>query len=176
MKVLFFSAVLLFVSFIVLLIFWRISINNRAPWRIIVVFGTVPLIWICIVLYFSNQFAQSSLIRISLWETLQILLFFGSASITFFIFYTSIIDPSPTLAIIRRLMKSEEGGLDREAFSDFFRDEILVLKRLDSMVQTGMVIKDEIGYSIAPKGRNFIKLFVQLPHCVFPINQTNKAE
>jgi len=175
MKVLIVGLILLLFGFIITILLWRIPKIYHRPWIILIIFGCVFLFWLIIDFVFTKWFIHLSRLKFSMWESMQLSLFYGSASITFFIFYTSIIDPSPSLTIIRMLLKSDTNGLEKEAFLDFFRNDILVLPRLDSLVQTKMAIKDGNFYTITPGGREFVKWLVRIPHKIFPIGQGEKT-
>ena len=175
MKVLISGIILLLIGLFVQIITWRLLSKTHRPRGIAIIFGAVFLIWMVAVSNLPELVTQTEILKFSVWEILQLFLFYGSVSLTYFIFYTAIIDPSPTLTIVRMLLSSGENGLEVKEFAKFFRDDLLILPRLDSLVQTGMAFKQDDCYVIAPRGKNFIRWFVWLPDRIFPLARNAKV-
>src|SRR5262249_15438455 len=86
---------LLFISFCVQLVLWRIFVPGRQIRALLVIFFLVPLIVFGVV-----QIAGIVLVTLSAAEIVRLAVFYVSCGLMYIVLYSAIEEQSPTLAII----------------------------------------------------------------------------
>ena len=174
MKIFISTLIIFLFSFASQVLFWRIfKLRNKSN-LIVYIFGAGLIVGISGLFLFQNVLGTLGFTKISILETIHLTIFYGALTFTYYMFYMGIIDTSPTLAIVRSLMKAGEEGFTLSDFDVFFCDQQLILPRLDYLVQSEMVTKKENLYTIAPNGAKFLKWFVRFPKIIFPDNHSGK--
>ena len=172
MKIFFGGLIISLASFAFQILFWRIYLLRNKSHVVLHIFGIGLMAGLSILILFPKFLVSLGFSRLSVLEIFHLTLFYGAVTFAYYMFYLGIIDTSPTLAIIRMLLDAGEKGLALSEFTTFFSDQLLILPRLDYLVQTEMVTKKENRYVIAPNGTKFLFWFVRFPQMIFPVNNT----
>ena len=83
-----------------------------------------------------------------------------SLALAYVISHSALEAESPTLAIIRMIVRAGASGLPRQRLHDGMDDQVLVIPRLDDLVRDGMVELRGDTYRLLPKGRRFVTVFL----------------
>lgn len=175
MKIFVFGLLFSVAGFAFQVLFWRIFLLRNKPHVILYIFGGGLITGVSILILFPSLLVSLGFSQLSILEIFHLTLFYGAVTFAYYMFYMGLIDTSPTLAIVRLLLAAGKRGLVLSEFNTFFSDQLLILPRLDYLVQTEMVTIKETRYLIAPNGTKFLFWFVRFPQMIFPVNHTRKA-
>ena len=94
------------------------------------------------------------------WEHAQVCLFHVTMSLAYVEFYTSIEEDSPTLSLLLFVERAGENGRAEEEMFSLIDDDFVIGNRLDSMVNSGVAVRDDDGVlHLTPAGRAWARFF-----------------
>jgi len=145
---------LLFVSFILHVLWWRINMPHRSTIALLICFFGVLILAILYLCLFPSTF-DYSLIDIS-----KMILLYTSCTFVYIIVYSAVEDQSPTLAIAYYLKKqSHAGGCDDNSLNNFLKADAAIRRRIFSMEKSGFIQKNHDHWFLTKKGKFFASIF-----------------
>jgi hypothetical protein len=141
--------VLLGSSFLVHLVWWRVSLPKRQTRTLLVIFAVVPVL-----VAFTLPRLHLSLPQVTL-----VALFDASCALTYIALYSAIEQQSPTLAIVSRLAAAGDAGCSEGELQQSFGQELPMANRLALMEQSSWLRVDGTSLVLTDEGRFFARLF-----------------
>lgn len=131
-----------FVTLSIILVLLIQAIVWRLPWwqpslrtlLSIIIISPFLIIWVSLI-FIPDASSFSFLSGVAA------LLYYGAAALCYLITFTGIESDSPTLSLL--LYLNNHPGMSQEELSDFLKERDVVTKRLDSMIETGFLIKEK---------------------------------
>jgi len=158
------SLVLFSVAWLIHLAWWRTRPPTHPSKTLVLVFGLTP----CLALFVWWATGPHA---IRLLDIPAILLFYGGATLCYFITYTGIEETSPSLTILRALERSGEEGCDKEMLRHEFSRQHFVARRLNSLVREGLIVPSGDGHVVNKRGLRVARLSAFLGR-IFNIHET----
>jgi len=153
MKILITAAVLLLMTFIMHIIWWRLRLPKNAFMALLSLFGSV-LIGFSLYGYF-----HLAILAISIYQLTEFILLYASCALVYIILYSAIEQQSPTLLIIDYLRQFGANGCEEASLYSYIRPEDEMTKRLLLMEQSGLVKIINDCSILSPKGERMAALF-----------------
>lgn len=153
MTVLLVGVSLLFLSFCVQLVLWRIFIPSRQIRTLLVVFFLVPLIAVGFVQLTGIPMPGA----LTPAEIVRVAIFYVSCALTYTVLYSAIEEQSPTLAIISYVAKKSQCSA-ADLVDTFGRGHELS-QRIELLARSEFVRQEGDHYRLSPAGDRLAKLF-----------------
>jgi len=151
MNILYYEAIIFIFAFFVHLFIWRISLPKKSH--------TVLLLNI-----FFGIFAASIFLKVVLLpqpaDYWRLFLLHSSLTLAYIVTYSAIEVDSPSLVILLNIAKSSPCGLSKERLYGIMSNEILVIPRIEDLVNDKMVFIDKDKYKLSPKGVFLVNIFI----------------
>lgn len=160
MNILAFSLSLTLLAFLIHLFVWRVRLPKSQTGALLGIFIIVMIAGTAFIIVRPDLIRWSLCASRNIPEMLQFILLFISISVCYIISYPAVEVDSPTLLIIKAV--SEKGclGLDKSELESRMKDDILVLPRINDMLQDGMIIREGEGYKLTRKGSAIARIFL----------------
>jgi hypothetical protein len=154
MTVLLAGAGLLFLSFCVQLVLWRIFVPDRQIRALLVVFFLVP--WVVMGLL-QIAGTPTVLAMLSAAEGVRLAIFYVSCALTYTVLYSAIEQQSPTLAIVSYVAKRPQCSY--ADLVDKFGKGHELSHRIELLARSEFVRQEGGRYRLSPAGHRLAKLF-----------------
>ena len=156
MSVALFSASLLTLACFLHVVIWRARLPRSHTRALLMLFlGVLP-----VALAANTLLPSSSLLRLDgIWQYIQVGLFHVSMSLSYIEFYTTIEEDSPSMTILLFVDDAGTSGRLESELVGLIGDEVVVGKRLQSLVNGRLVAQDGDVYRVMPRGRAWIRCF-----------------
>lgn len=141
------AGVLLFLSFIVHMLWWRNSRPVRTTSALLIVFLSVPVVTIGV-----SFFLSTSIHLLQALEVFRLVLFYISYTLVYIVLYSAIEQESPTLAIIHYIKRQGGGGCDESTLVQHLRASEVIEKRFALMAQGGWIMPTGVKWHLTKKG------------------------
>jgi len=135
-------------ALIIHLAWWRIRLPEKRGQALMLVFLVTPLLFLPLAGWFVFSWAELTAVG---------MLYFSSAA-AYVISYAGVEETSPSLAMIRALEVSGERGCLLDDFRMLITDERFFLPRLEALVRSGVLVLDNQGWRLTPRGRRMAQL------------------
>jgi hypothetical protein len=136
-------------SFLVHLVWWRVSLPKRQTRTLLLIFTVVPVV---VALSLSG-------LHLSAAQATLVALFDASCALTYIALYSAIEHQSPTLAIVSRLAAAGDAGCSGDDLQQSFGQELPMANRLALMEQSSWLRADGASLVLTDEGRFFARLF-----------------
>lgn len=147
---------LLLLSLIVHLVLWRVrSPRHPLPTLLVIFLFFTPLAGAGAHVLLAD--AESWL---GVWEWAMLALFYCPVSLAYVATFSAIEEDSPTLKIMLYASRAGSRGCSRDELRPVVGEDVILDSRMGALVTSGVVDRDERGYSLSPKGRLLARLFV----------------
>jgi len=158
MNILFWTAILIFLSFSIQLIVWKIHLPKRQTLFLLFIFFTVLVFGLFSIKFF---FHSDSILAVNAYsEYLHISLFFISLTLAYMITYSAIEVDSPSLVMIKTIGSAGTNGLEAKFFDKIMNDDLLIMPRLQDLLNDNMAYYKNGKYFITRKGCIFARIFI----------------
>lgn len=152
------AAVLL--GFAAHVLFWRLRVPRRQTRGLLLIFfGVLGLVLAGLAIARGTD-GPVPLPR-ELPEFVQIALFGTACTLGYIITYSAVEADSPTLVMVNAIAAAGPGGLDEAAFFERVSDDVLIRPRVADLVRDQMLTFEGRRYTITPKGRRFVAVFIR---------------
>lgn len=147
MNVLFYGTLTFFIGLLIHLTIWRICLpkRNRAFILVNVFFWTLVL---------------GIIMLKGVPGYLDYIVLYCSLAAAYIVSYPAIEADSPSLAIVRNVAKAGGSGLDKSELRRAITDEILVVARIEDLLNDGLIRMDSGKYILTSKGRFLAGVFI----------------
>lgn len=149
--------ILIFLSLLINIIFWRIRLPNKQTISIFIIFIAVFLFF-CLI-HFLNFLPKNYTLKY-FGEWIQIILFYFTFLFTYLIVYTSIENNSPSMKIIMQIYNSGKKGLNNSELNKVISNEEFIKTRIDSLLRSDLLLYRDNIFLISPKGKSTIKIML----------------
>jgi len=161
MRVLLWGSGLFCVAFFLHVLAWKIRIPKGQTKAILYIFFGVLCAWLLgALLLLRASLPLASILPRNVAEYGHVIFFMGTLTLYYISFYTLIEADSPSLIIALRVWEAGSLGLREEELFKAFNDEMLVVSRLNDLLEASMVRYEDGRYKINPSGKAFIRPFI----------------
>jgi len=159
MSILFYSLLLVFFSLLLHLIIWKIRLPKKQTNTLLMIFSSVLILGTFFLFKFPELIKWSILSSNNLFEIVQFIFLFLSATLVYIVSYPAIEVDSPTLLIIKAVFDAGPGGLDKSKLELMINDDLLIKPRIRDMLFDNMVYLDGRKYKLLLKGLILARIF-----------------
>jgi hypothetical protein len=142
------------------LFIWRIRLPKNHTKTLLKIFLGTWIIGVSILWNFCNVNFLGISIPDTIFEYLQLSLFFISLTLFYITNYQALEVDSPSIVMVRKIGKAGSQGLDKDKFKQQINNDILIKPRLEELVAGDMVYLDDRVYKIKPKGILIASIFI----------------
>jgi hypothetical protein len=156
-----YGVVVLSLAFIIHLLIWRIRPPKHQTAALVRIFFGTYLLSLP-VLYGLSRAGCSTVVCVprTVFDSARTSLFFASFALAYIITYSALEADSPSLAIVRIVSEAGPKGLNSDALSSTFSDEVLVKPRVQDLLRDGMVAMRGDRFFLTRRGRWFVRIFI----------------
>ena len=161
MKILLWGFILFCISCFLDVIVWRIRIPNRQVTDVLLIFfGTMVAGFLTS--WIGPDFLYASVMDMpdNLPQYLHIAILFTSLTMAYIITYSAIQADSPSLVMVIAITKAGDKGIAEADFERVMTDDLLIVPRIQDLINDGMVYLQGGKYRLTRKGRLFVRLFI----------------
>jgi len=156
MNVLLAGAGLFATSFLVHLVYWRISIPRRQTSALLVLFFATALVAFVLD---AILFGGAVLDLHGFWQVLHAGLLYTSLTLVYVILYSALENESPTLAIVEHVAASGDEGCTAAEVRRAVGRSNPVARRINLLASGSLVVRADDRYALTRKGRWLARLF-----------------
>ncbi len=160
MILLFWSVALFLLAFLLQILFWKIWFPHRQAKTLLVLFFTTftfGFVWILTLSPALPNFGIYPPRHIE--EYLHIGFFYWVFTMAYLITYSAVEVDSPSLIMTMAIHKTGKKGLPIDVFMNSMTDEILVIPRVNDLVQDKIAVLKKNIYKLSFKGMILAKIF-----------------
>ncbi|MDD5109049.1 MAG: hypothetical protein PHC29_06035 [Candidatus Omnitrophica bacterium] len=158
MGILCFSVVLVIAAIVLHLILLKLKFRlpSNPLIAIILIFFFVLVAGFTISFFLRNEY---NFLPNSIWEYLQVLIFYFPVMLSYVITYVALEDDSPSMTIARFVEQAKEKGRSRSQIMQIITNEALILPRIKIMLKDGWIEYKNGQYLATKKGRSYNQFF-----------------
>jgi hypothetical protein len=160
-KVLIWGMGIFFISLILHLIVWRISVPGRGMKVLLqIFFGTLTttILFLCAGSAISAGFG--SFAPDGVLGYVHVSIFFSALALAYTITYSAIEADSPSIGMIMKIAGSGADGLPEGEFEGALTDDVLIRPRIEDLINDELIFLDKDIYRLTAKGATFIHPFI----------------
>jgi len=160
MILLFWGVALFFIAFLIQLLFWKVWFPRRQAKTLLLLFFTTFIFGFVWILTLSPVLPNLSIHPPRhIEEYLHIGLFYWVFTMAYLITYSAVEVDSPSLIMTMAIHKAGKNGLPVDVFKNSMTDEILVIPRVNDLVQDKIAVLKNSIYKLSLKGIVLAKIF-----------------
>ena len=154
------TVVLLMLSFVLHVIWWRVKTPTRQVKSILVLYFSILSIGV-VAICTINHVMDTAIygVYFQMIDVLRMIFLYIASTLAYGISYTAIEAQSPSLEIVRRIHQAGEVGIEPNAIKQSLDNEVLLFPRLSDLQRDMMVRKVHSRYELTQKGRVLETIF-----------------
>ncbi len=155
MKYILIESLLLFISFVIQVIVWRIKVPKRQSKWIIFININILIVFLLIIAYQFQTFFVSSI------YIFNFIIFHLIALMSYLITFSAIEADSPSLLILYLIYLQKTDGLLRDDLYHLLNDQVLIHTRINDLLVGKMAFKSDDRIYLSGKGKVMAFMFHQ---------------